>query len=124
MMNNIFKVLPYFIVEYLAKRYCEKITGFSDNEKAIAQKNFIGGVRSDIVIDNAGGIINLSGDNSVAIVADYGEISNSGTITLSGDNSIALLGANGSRIENTGTIDINSSGVGIYGVNLLGELHG
>ena len=98
------------------------ITGFSDNEKAIAQKNFIGGVRSDIVIDNAGGIINLSGDNSVAIVADYGEISNSGTITLSGDNSIALLGANGSRIENTGTIDINSSGVGIYGVNLLGAL--
>ena len=31
MMNNFFKILPYFIVEYLAKKYCEKITGFSDN---------------------------------------------------------------------------------------------
>ena len=96
------------------------MTGTLDNQKAIAQKNFLGGVRSDIVLDNAGGIMDISGDSSVGIVADYGEISNSGTITISGDNSIALLGANGSLMENTGTININSTGVGMYGVNLLG----
>ena len=96
------------------------MTGTLNNQKAIAQKNFAGGVRSDIVLDNAGGTINLSGDNSVGIVADYGEIYNSGTIAVSGDKSIALLGGNGSLIENTGTINISSAGVGIYGVNLLG----
>ncbi|MCP1226191.1 hypothetical protein [Sebaldella sp. S0638] len=96
------------------------MTGSLDNERVIAQKNFAGGVRSDIVLNNSGGVINLSGENSVAIVADYGEITNSGIITISGENSIALLGANGSKVENKGTIDINSPGVGIYGVNLLG----
>ena len=30
MMNNIFKILPYFIVEYLAKRYCEKMESSAD----------------------------------------------------------------------------------------------
>lgn len=30
MMNSFFKILPYFIVEYLAKRYCEKIESSGD----------------------------------------------------------------------------------------------
>ena len=30
MMNSIFKILPYFIVEYLAKRYCEKMKSSAD----------------------------------------------------------------------------------------------
>ena len=41
MMNNIFKVLPYFIVEYLAKKYCEKITGFSDNIYTAFEDSYI-----------------------------------------------------------------------------------
>lgn len=41
MMNNIFKILPYFVVEYLAKRYCEKISGFSDNIYTAFEDSFI-----------------------------------------------------------------------------------
>ena len=41
MMNNIFKILPYFIVEYLAKKYCEKITGFSDNIYTAFENSYI-----------------------------------------------------------------------------------
>lgn len=41
MMNSFFKILPYFIVEYLAKRYCEKITGFSDNIYTAFEDSFI-----------------------------------------------------------------------------------
>ncbi|WP_435309950.1 hypothetical protein [Sebaldella termitidis] len=95
------------------------MTGTADKETAIVQKNFIGGTRSDIILDNNGGIITLSGAASAGMAADFGEIINSGTVEISGSDSIAILGANGSRVENTGIININSSGVGIYGANLL-----
>ncbi len=95
------------------------MTGSTNNQNAIVQKNFSGGSRADITLNNNGGTIILSGTDSIGMAADYGEIINSGTITISGPDSIALLGANGTKIENTGTINIASTGVGIYGTNLL-----
>ena len=95
------------------------ITGTDDNQYAIVQKNSPGGLRSDILLNNNGGTVILSGNQSVGITADFGEIINSGTIEISGSDSIALLGANGTKIKNTGIIDISSSSVGIYGTNLL-----
>jgi hypothetical protein len=29
MMDNWLKILPYFVVEYLSKKYCEEIRGYS-----------------------------------------------------------------------------------------------
>ena len=95
------------------------MTGTENNQNAIVQKNFNGGSQSDIILDNNGGTITLSGTDSIGMAADYGEVINSGTIEVTGANSIALLGANGSRLENKGIINIGSSGVGIYGANLL-----
>ena len=100
------------------------ITGAMDEQKAIAQKNYNGGARSAITLTNDGGMINLSGDKSVAIVADYGEINNKSgsTVIISGTEGIGLLGTNGSLVKNNGVIKIGEDGVGIYGANLLDPL--
>ena len=95
------------------------MTGTANYETAIVQQNFAGGSRSDITLNNNGGTIILSGTDSIGMAADFGEITNSGTIEISGTDSIAILGVNGSRIENTGIINVNAAGVGIYGTNLL-----
>jgi hypothetical protein len=29
MLDNYLKILPYFVVEYLSKKYCEEIRGYS-----------------------------------------------------------------------------------------------
>ena len=102
----------------------KSITGTLNDQMAIAQKNYNGGARSAVTLTNDGGTINLSGNKSIAIVADYGEIYNKSgsTVTISGKDGIGLLGANGSLIRNNGTIKIGEDGVGIYGANLLDPL--
>ena len=39
MMNNWLKILPYFVVEYLSKKYCEVIKGYSIGDIHTSFKN-------------------------------------------------------------------------------------
>jgi hypothetical protein len=91
------------------------------NKTAIAQKSYTGALRGDIKLINDGGTITLTGNKSMGIITDFGEISNNagGLIEVLGKDSIAVISANGSYTVNNGTIRIGEAGVGIYGANAL-----
>jgi hypothetical protein len=72
------------------------------------------------------GTINITGTNKVGIYTSYGYVDNTTTGAIIVDTGIAVVGANGSKITNSGVITVNatSGGVGIVGlarrVNSLG----
>jgi hypothetical protein len=75
-------------------------------------------INSDSQINNAGKIYitgGTSADMAVGAYVSYGQINNTGTIKV--DNGIGAYGVNGSKITNTGNIEITSSGLGIVGLS-------
>ncbi len=107
------------------------ITGTNSGQLAVGQVNYGTGStaadRARITINN-NSTISLSGDSSTGILADFGVVTNTvgNSIQVNGSNSAAVYVANGSRIDNNGTINIGNQSVGIYGVNYLStpELYG
>lgn len=41
MLNNWLKILPYFIIEYLAKKYCEEVEYFEDKVYTAFNNSYI-----------------------------------------------------------------------------------
>ena len=92
------------------------ITGTTAGQVAIAQENDTTLDRNKVKLIN-NGTITLSGANSTAMYAKFGELKNNatGTITV-GDSSAALYGTNDSKIENIngGVINLGNGSTGIY----------
>ncbi len=88
---------------------------------AIAQRNTISTLASDMVLENAGGTITLGGEQATGIAAETGTVTNNGTITLTGPSSTGLYGADGSIITNdsNGKITVGTKGAGILAQNDL-----
>ena len=108
------------------------ITGSNVGQLAAGQVNYGAGSaaadRARITINN-NNIIDMSGNNSTGILADFGDITNTGAgsfIKVTGEESAGIYGANGTVITNAGTVNIGNKSVGIYGVNYLSgpELYG
>ena len=92
------------------------ITGTQPGQVAMAQENDTSYDRNKVQLIN-NGTITLSGANSTAMYAKFGELKNNatGTITV-GDSSAALYGTNDSKIENIngGVINLGNGSTGIY----------
>ena len=92
------------------------ITGTQAGQVAMAQENDTSYDRNKVQLIN-NGTITLSGANSTAMYAKFGELKNNatGTITV-GDSSAALYGTNDSKIENIngGVINLGNGSTGIY----------
>ncbi len=100
------------------------ISGTGSGQLAAGQINYGAGStatdRARITINN-NNTINLSGNNSTGLLADFGDISNAGGsfIKVTGEQSTGIYAANGTAVNNTGTINIGNKSIGIYGVNYL-----
>ncbi|MCP1225881.1 autotransporter domain-containing protein [Sebaldella sp. S0638] len=100
------------------------ITGTNSGQLAVGQVNYGTGSlttdRARITLNN-NNIIDLSGNNSTGILADFGNVTNtSGSlIKMNGEESVGIYAANGTAAVNAGTINMGNKSVGIYGVNQL-----
>ena len=94
------------------------LTGANNTQSAIAQRNYIGSTGRDEITVINNGTISQTGQSAIGIVTDFGNIENNGLIS-GGDNYVGIYGANGTLSKNTGTIEVENSGIGIYGTNLL-----
>ena len=94
------------------------LTGTDNTQSTIAQRNYIGTTGRDEIAVINNGTISQTGQNSIGIVTDFGNIENNGLIS-GGDNYVGIYGANGTLSKNAGTIEVRNSGIGIYGSNLL-----
>ena len=98
----------------------KKITGTVAGKYGIRQKDILSSGTSPVLTVENLGTISLTGDNSRAVVVEFGKAINGGTITV-GKEGIGIYGADNSVIKNesNGTINIGSKGVGIIGANDL-----
>ena len=100
------------------------ITGTNSGQLAVGQVNYGTGSgaldRARITLNN-NSVIDLSGNNSTGMLADFGDITNTAGsfIKVTGEESVGIYAANGSVTNNSGTINIGNKSVGIYGVNYL-----
>jgi hypothetical protein len=100
------------------------ITGTNSGQLAVGQVNYGAGSlavdRARITLNN-NNIIDLSGNNSTGILADFGDVTNTtgSFVKVTGEESVGIYTANGSVTTNSGTINIGNRSVGIYGVNQL-----
>ena len=96
------------------------ITGSNTGQLGVGQKNYASGIISNITINN-NSIIDLSGNDSTGILADFGIITNTAgsSIKVTGEGSVGIYAANGTTVTNSGTINIGNKSVGIYGTNYL-----
>ena len=100
------------------------MTGTMAGQLGVGQVNYGTGVtpidRARIILNN-NSIIDLSGNNSTGMVADFGDVTNSlgSFVKVTGEESVGIYGANGTVITNNGEINIGNKSVGIYGVNQL-----
>ena len=90
------------------------IKGTNSSQQGIAQANTAGAAKSSLVLVN-NGEINLSGQESVGIYADYGFINNNNIISTQGSGSFGIYGVNGTDIETAAGSIIKSgtNGAGI-----------
>ena len=100
------------------------ITGTGAGQLAVGQVNYgTGSSASDrariTLVNNS--IIDLSGNNSTGMLADFGDITNTAGnfIKVSGEESVGVYAANSTVVTNSGTINMGNKSVGIYGVNYL-----
>ena len=108
------------------------ITGSNAGQLGVGQVNYGTGaapVDRAIITINNNNVIDMSGNKSTGILADFGDITNTGAgsfIKVTGEESVGIYGANGTVITNAGTVNIGNKSVGIYGVNYLTtpELYG
>ena len=114
---------PYNRLDFLSSKTTVNsgvvMTGTNNTQSAIAQRNYIGTSGRDEIIVINNGEISQSGQNTIGIVTDFGNIENNGKISGTGDSYIGIYGANGTLSKNTGTVEIGNSGIGIYGSNFL-----
>jgi hypothetical protein len=100
------------------------ISGTTSGQLGVGQINYGSGSspadRARITINN-NSIIDLSGNNSTGLLADFGDITNTAGsfIKVNGEGSVAVYAGNSSAVNNAGTINIGNKSVGIYGVNYL-----
>ncbi|ACZ07201.1 Uncharacterized protein with a C-terminal OMP (outer membrane protein) domain [Sebaldella termitidis] len=105
------------------------ISGTGTGQLGVGQVNYGTGAaaadRARITVNN-NNTIDLSGNNSTGMLADFGDITNTNIIKVTGEESVGIYGANSAVSTNTGTINIGNKSVGIYGVNYLSgaELYG
>ena len=100
------------------------INGSILGQIAVGQVNYGTGILStdrDRITINNNGMIDLSGDNSTGVLADFGKVTNTigNTIKVTGDDSVGIYGSNGTLTTNNGTINIGNESVGIFGLNYL-----
>ncbi len=88
------------------------ITTSQSNKAAFAQKNVVGGLQSDILVEN-NGQIDISGSNSAGIVTDFGLLTNNGTLSVNGLGSAGMIGVNETLTKNIGTIKLGDGSIGI-----------
>jgi hypothetical protein len=90
------------------------IKGVSDSQLGMAQANGGGLPKSTVTLTN-NGIINLTGQKSVGIYADYGIIDNNNIIDTQGSSSFGIFGVNGTEITTAAgsTVKAGDSGAGI-----------
>ena len=98
------------------------INGSILGQIAVGQVNYGTGILStdrDRITINNNGMIDLSGDNSTGVLADFGKVTNTigNTIKVTGDDSVGIYGSNGTLTTNNGTINIGNESVGIFGLN-------
>lgn len=87
----------------------------------LGQTNYVGSSGNNAVQVINKGTINFAGNNTTALFADNGTVTNdiTGTIKMTGTGNVGMLGAANSITENKGNIEIRSQSVGIYGANAL-----
>ncbi|MBP9477166.1 MAG: autotransporter domain-containing protein [Sebaldella sp.] len=96
------------------------ISGTQNDQVGIAQKNYAGSTGINEITVTNDGAIDLSGNDTIGIAADYGHIVNNNKIQVTGNSSVGIVTANGTQTENNGEIVIGGTNTaGIYGVNYL-----